>query len=149
MKKLPALLYGWSCRAVIVLKPTGESQIQNRGVTNTNKDCEGNTKIVTAHCILISKYFPTIFLCFIANNNCSIFRNIKCLILIFVSAPQNNGVNEQHLQLSVQARGALGPWLSMCSNGGKVPTTDGSSLNTASHPGISSCTTLSLTHLPR
>ena len=46
-----ALLYGGSCRGVIVLKPTGESQIQNRGVTNTNKDSEGNTKIVTAHCI--------------------------------------------------------------------------------------------------
>ena len=132
MKKLPALLYGGSCRAVIVLKPTGESQIQNRGITNTNKDCEGNAKIVS-------------ILCFIDNNNCPLFWSEHQMSDSDICI--KNGVNEQHLQLSVQARGALGPWLSMCSNGWKVPTTDGSSLNTASHPGISSCTTLSLTHL--
>ena len=51
--KLPALLYGGSCRGVIALRPTGESQIQNRGVENTNKDSEGNTKIVTANKLLM------------------------------------------------------------------------------------------------
>ena len=35
-----------------------------------------------------------------------------------------------YLYLSVQQKGALGSWLSMCSNGWRVPTTDGTSLNT-------------------
>ena len=78
MKKLPALLYGGSCRAVIVLKPTGESQIQNRGITNTNKDCEGNTKILTAQSICQpASYVSSITI------TVPIFS--KCLILIFVS----------------------------------------------------------------